>query len=97
MDELEFVWDDQKAQQNKQKHGVTFEEAQTVFYDENARLTYDPDHSEDEDRFILLGMSSILRLLIVCHVYREGDTLIRVISARKATKREQQQYRELLS
>lgn len=94
MNEISFDWDDQKAQQNEQKHGVSFEEAQTVFYDENARLSYDPDHSRHEDRYILLGMSSLVRVLVVCHVYGQGDESIRIISARKATKREQQQYQE---
>lgn len=67
MSELRFEWDEQKAESNQQKHGVPFEEAQTVFYDENARLMFDPEHSPSEDRYILLGMSSSLRLLVVCH------------------------------
>lgn len=92
MSELRFEWDEQKAESNKQKHGVTFKEAQTVFYDENARLIYDPEHSVEEDRYILLGVSSSLRLLLVCHLYKENDELIRIISARKATKNERQQY-----
>lgn len=73
------------------KHGISFDEAKTVFYDENARLIHDPDHAEDEERFILLGMSFKLRLLIVCHAYREGSE-IRLISARKATKTESSSY-----
>lgn len=93
MDELEFTWDDQKAQSNRKKHGISFEEAKSAFYDQNARVIYDPDHSPQEDRFILLGMSDCLRLLIVCHCYRENDTIIRIISARKANKSEQKQYR----
>jgi uncharacterized protein len=93
MSELSFDWDDQKAKVNEQKHGVSFEEAQTVFYDENARLRYDSDRSLDEERYILLGISSLLRLLVVCHVYREGQGIIRIISARKATKQEVKQYR----
>ena len=94
MSELEFNWDEQKAQINKKRHGVSFEEAKSAFYDENARIIYDPDHSKQEDRFILLGMSDYFRLLIVCHCYRENDTVIRIISARKANKSEQRQYRE---
>jgi hypothetical protein len=97
MSELRFEWDEQKANFNEQKHGVSFREAETVFYDENARLMYDPEHSQEEERYILLGMSSSLRLLVVSHLYRENDELIRIISARKATKRERQQYREFFS
>jgi uncharacterized protein len=93
MSELSFDWNDQKAKVNERKHGVSFEEAQTVFYDENARLRYDQDHSLDEERYILLGISSLLRLLVVCHVYREGQGVIRIVSARKATKQEVKQYR----
>jgi uncharacterized DUF497 family protein len=69
MSELSFDWDDQKAKTNERKHGVSFEEARTVFYDENARLRYDPDHSLDEERYILLGISGLFRILIVCHVF----------------------------
>ena len=94
MSELSFDWDDQKAKTNERKHRVSFEEARTVFYDENARLRYDPDHSLDEERYILLGISHLFRILVVCHVYREGDAIIRIISARKATKQEIQQYRK---
>ena len=93
MTELAFDWDSQKASVNKRKHGISFEEAQTVFYDENARLRYDSDHSLDEERYIILGISSSLRLIVVCHVYREENAIIRIISARKATKQEVQQYR----
>ena len=89
---LTFDWDRDKAQRNKSKHGVSFEEAQTVFYDENARLIYDPDHSESEDRFLLLGLSANIRLVVVSHTYRAEETVIRIISARKATKQEQRQY-----
>jgi uncharacterized protein len=92
MDEITFDWDDQKAQINERKHGISFEEAQTTFYDRNARVFYDPDHSQDEDRYVLLGMSDALRLLLVCHVYEQGDECIRIISARRATRTEQQQY-----
>lgn len=96
MSEITFEWDERKAEQNERKHGISFEEAQTAFEDENARLSHDPDHSQDEDRYILLGMSTVLRILVVCHVYRENDEVIRIISARKATKREQQQYQGFL-
>ncbi len=88
-----FIWDDSKNKANKKKHGVSFEEAETVFYDKSARLISDPDHSDDEERFILLGMSSLLNLLVVVHVYKESDEAIRIISARKATKREEKNYR----
>jgi uncharacterized DUF497 family protein len=94
MDDLRFVWDPRKARDNAQKHGVTFEEAQTVFFDDYALLTGDPDHSEDEDRFLLLGVSSVLRILVVCHCYRESDSVIRIISARKADKDERREYIE---
>lgn len=92
MSELKFEWDDNKAEVNAAKHGVSFEEAATVFDDENAIMFDDPDHSEDEDRFILLGMSMMARILIVCHCYRNEDESIRIISARKATKNEARQY-----
>ena len=97
MSELRFEWDRLKAESNKQKHGVSFDEAQTAFYDENARLRHDSEHSIDEERYVLLGMSSSLRLLVVCHFYQEDIELIRIISARKATKRERQQYRDFFS
>jgi uncharacterized DUF497 family protein len=92
---IAFVWDDDKATANYHKHGVTFEEARSVFNDENARLIADPDHSEDEDRFIILGISLKPRLLVVCHCYRENDTVIRIFSARKATRKEAEIYRRL--
>lgn len=91
---LIFEWDDNKARINWQKHGISFEEAQTVFYDENALLIDDPDHSEDEERFIILGLSSTARLLVVCHCYRASETVIRIISARKATRKETQYYEQ---
>nr|WP_208492215.1 BrnT family toxin [aff. Roholtiella sp. LEGE 12411] len=94
---MRFEWDERKAKSNEQKHGVSFNEAETVFYDENARLLYDPEHSLEEDRYILLGMSASLRLLLVCHLYQESQEVIRIISARKATKREHQQYQSFLS
>jgi hypothetical protein len=94
MEELSFEWNDQKSASNKKKHGISFEEAQTVFLDENALLIHDPDHSIEENRFVLLGMSFKLRLLIVCHCYRKNENIIRIISARKATRAEQKQYWE---
>jgi hypothetical protein len=92
MSALRFEWDERKAVVNAKKHGVFFEEARSVFFDELARLIEDPDHSEDEDRFILLGLSSSLRLLLVCHCYRSAGNVIRIISARKATARESKSY-----
>ena len=92
MSALRFEWDPRKAAANRQKHGVSFEDAQSVFSDERARLIDDPDHSEDEDRFVLLGLSSSLRLLVVAHCYRAEGNLIRIISARKATREEQAYY-----
>ena len=94
MDGLKFTWDGRKNAANQKKHGVSFEEAKTVFYDEFARLISDPDHSEEEDRYILLGRSSRLCLLIVCHCYREDDETIRIISARKANRLEKRQYED---
>ena len=92
MKPLRFIWDERKNTINKRKHGVSFEEGETVFADENALLIHDPDHSEQEDRFLLLGLSSIARVLVVCHCYREGTDLIRIISVWKATKSESAQY-----
>ena len=93
MDELSFVWDPKKNILNQSKHdGIDFEEARTVFYDEFARVIFDPNHSSDEDRFIILGLSTKLRLLVVCHCYRESDSVIRLISARKATRKEAEAY-----
>jgi uncharacterized DUF497 family protein len=89
---IEFVWDPRKARSNKTKHGVSFEEAQTVFLDENARLLDDPDHSEEEQRFVLLGFSFQARCLIVSHCYRESDSVIRLISARRAIPQEEEMY-----
>ena len=89
---IRFEWDERKASTNARKHGVTFEEARSVFVDERAKLIGDPDHSEDEDRFVLLGLSSSLRLLLVCHCCREEGNTIRIISARKATNRECEFY-----
>ena len=90
--QLKFEWDEKKATANFRKHGVNFKEASSVFYDENARLINDPDHSDDEDRFILFGLSSTLRLVVVCHCYRNKESVIRIISARKATANERKSY-----
>lgn len=92
MNSLRFEWDERKASANIVKHGVSFEEAKSVFADERARLIADPDHSEEEDRFILLGYSSTLRLLVICHCYRSDESVIRIISARKATRHEAASY-----
>lgn len=92
MSTLRFEWDERKANANQTKHGVSFEEARTVFFDERARLIDDPDRSDDEERFILLGLSSTLRLLVVCHCYRSEGNVIRLISARKATASESKSY-----
>ncbi|MHC4874512.1 MAG: BrnT family toxin [Planctomycetota bacterium] len=89
---MRFEWDTRKAELNKKNHGVDFEEAKSVFADENGRLLYDSKHSEHEDRFILLGLSALMRLLVVVHVERRED-VFRIISARKATKSEAAQYR----
>lgn len=93
MGDLRFTWDPGKARANERKHGVTFEEATTVFFDEEAILIDDPDHSVDEDRFLLVGLSAQIRLLTVCHCVREdGGDVIRVISARKAARPERATY-----
>jgi len=92
MSDIQFKWDERKNRENQRKHKVSFEEAQTVFYDENALRYFDPDHSDDEDRFLMLGMSFALRVLVVCHCYRENESVIRIISARKANKQEQSDY-----
>ena len=93
MNDLSFEWDAAKGRANVKKHGVSFEEAQTVFFDEHAKRFFDPDHSQDEDRFIMLGMSYTLRVLVVCHCFRKNDSVIRIISARKADKQEFKNYR----
>ena len=89
---LRIEWDEGKNRENVRKHKVAFEEAATVFSDERALLLADPDHSDEEDRFVLLGLSTTLRLLVVCHCYRANDETIRIISARKATKPEAAVY-----
>lgn len=92
MSGIRFEWDQKKNALDKSKHGIAFEEGQTVFADEHGLLLDDPDHSEEEDRFILLGLSSSLHLLVVCHTYRKDDRVARIISSRKATNSEQKQY-----
>jgi len=97
MNKLIFFWDDDKNIANKQKHGISFEEAQTIFFDENAIEFDDPDHSINEERFILLGLNQNFKVLVVCYCYRKDDTEIRIITARKATKKEQKVYFRRLS
>jgi len=92
MSSLIFEWDARKSAANAKKHGVSFEEAKSVFVDERAKLIDDPDHSDDEDRFVLLGLSGALRLLLVCHCYRGDGNVIRIISARKASAKESKSY-----
>jgi len=91
---MNFSWNNRKATINLKKHGVSFEEAKSVFLDDYAILLNDPDHSQEEDRFILLGFSSCAKILVVCHCYRNNDEIIRIISARKATKHEATNYRK---
>jgi uncharacterized DUF497 family protein len=92
--DLQFEWDERKNVRNQRKHGVSFEEAETVFLDDRALLLDDPDHSSREDRFILLGLSAAVRMLVVCHGYRASGHVIRLISARKATATERRGYLE---
>jgi uncharacterized DUF497 family protein len=92
MPELRFEWDEQKSLRNQRQHGVSFEEARTVFLDEHALLIPDPDHAGQDDRFILLGLSAVLRVLVVCHCYRSGGHVIRLISAREADNVERSAY-----
>ena len=92
MTEIQFEWDRRKERANFKNHGVSFEEARTAFYDENAIQFYDPDHSDEEDRFILLGLSMKPQVLVVCHCFRERETTIRIISARRADRDEELEY-----
>ena len=92
MSNLSFEWDERKSAANARKHRVSFDEAKSVFVDERAKLIDDPDHSGDEDRFVLLGLSGALRLLLVCHCYRGDGNVIRIISARKASAQESKSY-----
>jgi uncharacterized DUF497 family protein len=89
---LRFEWDEEKNRVNQRKHRIRFEEAQTAFFDEDALVFNDPDHSDDEERFLLLGLSSMLRVLVVVHCLRDRGDTIRIISARKATKTEREAY-----
>jgi len=93
--ELSFEWDERKNRANISKHHVSFEEARSAFGDEDGRLIHDPDHSDDEDRFVLLARSTRLRVLVVCHAYR-GDDVVRIISARRANRREKETYEKAL-
>lgn len=92
MAELRFEWDERKNRENQRKRRVSFAEAQTVFFDEHAVEFYDEKHSGSEDRFLLLGVSAKLRILMVCHCLRKKGNVIRIISARKATRNEQREY-----
>lgn len=92
---MQFVWDSKKAEHNLKKHKVSFEEAVTVFYDPLAQTAHDPDHSDDEERFIIVGHSHTHNLLFIIHIYKEDSETIRIISARKATKKEQKDFEEL--
>jgi uncharacterized DUF497 family protein len=89
---MKIFWDEDKNQINIKNHKVSFQEAETVFYDPNGKIIHDPDHSDEEDRFIILGLSKLLKLLVVCHCYRENDEEIRIITARKAIKKETKGY-----
>lgn len=89
---MRFEWDERKNAINKRKHRVSFAEAESVFSDDHALLIADPDHSEDEDRFIVMGLSATPRVLVVCHCYREDDDVVRIISARRANRLEQRDY-----
>jgi len=91
---LRFDWDERKNKSNRTKHGIWFEEAQSVFDDPHGRLFYDLEQSEHEDRFILLGVSSAARMLVVVHCYRDSDSVVRIISAREATTKEVRFYEE---
>lgn len=97
MNDIQFNWNENKAKSNIQKHGVSFTEATSVSDDDAARLISDPDHSEKEDRFVLLGISCSLKVLVVVHCYKDEENMIRIISARKATRSEEKQYKEFLS
>lgn len=89
---LKFEWDENKNQTNIQKHGISFEEASSVFYDDEALILNDEAHSQNEDRFVLIGFSYKFNLLVVCHCYRQNEEVVRIISARKASKSERNEY-----
>jgi uncharacterized DUF497 family protein len=95
MKKINFEWDENKNKLNLKKHKIDFDEAKTVFYDSNARIINDPEHSDEEERFLLLGFSLNFKILIVCHCFRNDDKNIRIISARKADKQEQKYYKEV--
>ncbi len=92
MNNLKFEWDNTKARKNLEKHEVSFEEAQSVFFDDDAVQLWDNNHSQGEERFLMLGLSNKLRILLIVHCYREDNSTIRIISARKATKNEKKEY-----
>jgi uncharacterized protein len=92
MSSVRFEWDEKKSAANRRKHGISFAEARTAFLDEDARVIPDPEHSDEEERFVLLGLSISVRLLVVCHCYRQGGDVVRIISARKANRDEIEQY-----
>ena len=94
---IQFEWDSRKNTANIRKHGISFEDAQSAFYDEYARIIPDPEHSADEERFVLLGMTAHAQIVIVCHCYRENERVIRIISARRADRHEEKGYVEFLS
>lgn len=96
MTDVRFEWDPRKSRANRAKHGVSFDEARTAFLDEHARVIPDTEHSDAEERFVLLGLSIALRVLVVCHCYRESDQVVRIISARRADASEREQYAEYL-
>lgn len=96
MKKIKFEWDEAKAKSNLIKHGVSFDEAKSVFDDDFARVIYDETHSKNEERFVILGMSRKLRILVVVHCLRQDSLIVRLISARKATQNEQNQYKEFL-
>lgn len=91
---IRFEWDEAKNKKNRQKHGIWFEEAQSVFDDPFARVFYDFSHSDDEDRYLIIGMSTASRILILVHGFRNHDSVVRIISARKATRKEREVYEE---
>ena len=93
MSTLRFEWDEKKNTSNRRKHRVSFEEARTAFLHDNARVIPDPDHSEGEERFVLIGLSISLRVLVVCHCYRQTEEIVRIVSARRADQNEIKQYK----
>ncbi len=96
MADLQFAWDPRKDRANQKKHGIGFNEAKSVFLDEFARIIPDTEGSDDEPRFLMLGMSIGLRVLVVCHCYRESEQVIRIVSARRADPTERKEYARYL-